>query len=53
MSDKEKLDLACSQLRNAIKNASLDVDYKKKWAQFALRGSVQTQAKKRMQNSRY
>lgn len=42
MSDKEKLDIACSRLGQAIKDYQSMIDYQKKWKDFALLGSVQS-----------
>ncbi len=52
MSDKEKLDKACILLAIAIrKNVESNSEtIRRKWAQMALRGSVQTRLKKRYQN---
>ncbi len=50
MSDKEKLDIACSQLQKAIANYQSVADYQKKWQDFALLGSVQTRKAKLIQN---
>lgn len=49
MSDKEKLDIACQFLRQAIKKNMVlvsDDEHKKKWREFALRGSVQSRKAK-------
>ena len=51
MSEKEKLDIACTELQKAIKNYQSIIDYQKKWNEFALRGSVQTRNAKLLQNS--
>lgn len=53
MSDKEKLDIACTELRRAIKNGNLNNDYRKKWVDFALLGSVQTRRERERQNQNY
>ena len=54
MSDKEKLDVACNQLRIAIKKSvSPTEEIQKKWHEFALRGSVQTQKLKRSFSGAY
>lgn len=42
MSDKEKLDIACTRLGQAIKDYQSMIDYQKKWKDFALLGSVQS-----------
>lgn len=48
MSDKEKLDIACTLLSIAIKKCDSPTDsIKKKWVEYALRGSVQSRAKNR------
>lgn len=49
MSDKEKLDIACRFLHQAIQKNMVrvsDDDTKKKWRDFALRGSVQSRRAK-------
>jgi hypothetical protein len=49
MSDKEKLDIACRFLHQAIKKNMVlvsDDEYKKRWRDFALRGSVQSRKAK-------
>ena len=52
MSDKEKLDVACNELRRAMKNYQTACDYKQKWQEFALRGSVQTRKARAIQNGK-
>ena len=51
MNDKEKLKIACDALRLAIRNGSLEKDFKSKWIEFGLRGSVQTRNARTKQNS--
>ena len=49
MGDKEKLDIACRFLHQAIQKNMVrvsDEDTKKKWRDFALRGSVQSRRAK-------
>ncbi len=49
MSDKEKLDIACFLFRQAIQKNMVrisDDEMKKKWREFALRGSVQSRKAK-------
>jgi len=49
MGDKEKLDIACSLFRQAIQKNVVRVseeETKKKWREFALRGSVQSRKTK-------
>lgn len=54
MSDKEKLDIACTLLSIAIKKCdSPSESAKKKWVEFGLRGSVQSRAKKHSTSSMY
>ena len=50
MSDTEKLKIACDALRVAIRNGNLNIDYQKRWQDFALRGSIQTRKAKSMKN---
>ena len=50
MSTKERLDLACAELRRAIKNQQEEKDYAKLWKQFALMGSVQSRKARALQN---
>ena len=51
MSDSEKLKIACEALRLAIRNGNLERDFKHKWVEFGLRGSVQTRNARAKQNS--
>lgn len=51
MGEKEKLDQACALLAVAIrKNCVPAEDIKKKWVDFALRGSIQTRHARARQN---
>lgn len=46
MSDKEKLDSLCKDVKDKIKNIQSEKDCQKKWRDFALLGSVQTRKAK-------
>ena len=50
--NKEKLDLACFRLGLAMKGYAEECDYKQKWHDFALRGSVQSRKLKAIQNGK-
>lgn len=52
MSEKEKLDLACKELKQALKNQQVEKDYAKLWREFALKGSIQSRKARALQNGR-
>ena len=50
MSTSQKLDKACAEFRQALKNQQIEKDYARLWREFALMGSVQSRKAKALQN---